>query len=372
MGFVSHRSLTLADSQKDLTGSIGRDWKLVPVVFCVDSFQRGSLSQVARRESSLERPSRLTLATYGGDSTSRPSTRSVIRVPETGGSYKLSQKLIPDLAKVVLKLKRNIEDQAAESGHQTSSLVAKLEEQRLTVNAQHETTERIAATADKLEKQSLGIALQVKVFCGRSSSDSLLAGFLFVSLEICQITLLGFCALEINRNRNRKREAVDEQKEIILPMAAQGSVLEEVKKAVSSSDLGRELDKLREAVLDKSPVQTDSLQQVIADLDTRMQICVKNIGDYVRQVAARSFADVTRESQTAFVLEHDREKTAREARGLNLRVVGLQEEVEEDTKASILQLFQNTLHVATPRVEQAFRIGRSDKRPPSDGLFCIH
>ncbi|KAL3700021.1 hypothetical protein R1sor_018043 [Riccia sorocarpa] len=226
------------------------------------------------------------------------------------GSNKMLEaaQLIPELAKVVLKLKRNVEEQASDSGRQFGSLVSKLEDQRLAVKLQQEVTKQIALTTDKLEKQSLGMALQVKVLL----------------------------------------ETVEEQRD---------------KLAISSSDQTRELGKLREVVLQTSPAKTDSIQQAITELDTKLHTYVKDLGDSVRVGAVRSFAEVTRATHTAVILEQEKEKLAREARSLNLRVVGFSEDDGEDVKASIIKLFQETLRVTDPTVEQAYRVGKGENRP---------
>ncbi|KAL3677277.1 hypothetical protein R1sor_027225 [Riccia sorocarpa] len=79
------------------------------------------------------------------------------------GSMESTQNLIPELAKVVLKVKRNTDELSAESGKRVESLTAQLEEQRVSAEVQHGTTERIAVITEKLETQTLGVALQVKI-----------------------------------------------------------------------------------------------------------------------------------------------------------------------------------------------------------------
>ncbi|KAL3693704.1 hypothetical protein R1sor_007355 [Riccia sorocarpa] len=82
----------------------------------------------------------------------------------------------------------------------------------------------------------------------------------------------------------------------------------------------------------------------LVDLDTRM----------------KTYADVTRTAQSEVMLEQEREKNARDARAKNLRIVGLEETEDENTKDKVLEFFQGVLHVE-PAVDQAWRIGRKDR-----------
>ncbi|KAL3687811.1 hypothetical protein R1sor_014120 [Riccia sorocarpa] len=87
------------------------------------------------------------------------------------------------------------------------------------------------------------------------------------------------------------------------------------------------------------------LNQVMLDMEGRLKGIVED----------------TRASQATLVREREDEQTARYTRRLNLRVVGLEELEEEDTKAIILTFFRDTLRVHTTGIEQAIRVGRNDK-----------
>ncbi|KAL3696399.1 hypothetical protein R1sor_010475 [Riccia sorocarpa] len=75
----------------------------------------------------------------------------------------------------------------------------------------------------------------------------------------------------------------------------------------------------------------------------------------------KSYADVARSTQKDWLEAQEREREARMSRRKNLRVVGLLEEEAEDTPVRVASFFKEVLKVNSPVVEQATRIGRSDK-----------
>ncbi|KAL3683279.1 hypothetical protein R1sor_001301 [Riccia sorocarpa] len=154
--------------------------------------------------------------------------------------------------------------------------------------------ERIAVLTEKLEKQTLGVALQVKVL----------------------------------------QEAVNEHKEVLLPLANCGDVIEST------------IRQTLKTTVDVTPSPPD-FQEVLSVMENRF----------------KSFAEVARESQSTLLLEQDTERAAQQARSLNLQLVGLPELEQEDTKTLVLELFNDVLKVSSPKVEMVKRVGRQDKGP---------
>ncbi|KAL3677267.1 hypothetical protein R1sor_027215 [Riccia sorocarpa] len=70
-----------------------------------------------------------------------------------------SRRLVPELTKVVFKLSKEVEEQSADR----RTLLRQLEEQKTLLALQQGVTERVAVAVDKLERQSLGVGLQLKV-----------------------------------------------------------------------------------------------------------------------------------------------------------------------------------------------------------------
>ncbi|KAL3677245.1 hypothetical protein R1sor_027195 [Riccia sorocarpa] len=114
--------------------------------------------------------------------------------------------------------------------------------------------------------------------------------------------------------------------------------------------------------------QDSSLSQIALKqeqlLETRLAVEPSNVGLKEALVELetkmRSYADVTRETQSALFQAHEKEQSARLSRCQNLRVVGLDETVGEDTKEVIMQLFSDTLQVTNHDVESVVRIGRRE------------
>ncbi|KAL3677287.1 hypothetical protein R1sor_027235 [Riccia sorocarpa] len=69
------------------------------------------------------------------------------------------------------------------------------------------------------------------------------------------------------------------------------------------------------------------------------------------------FVETSRVTQTTVLHEQEKEQASRLAQSLNVRVVGLEEETGEDTKALTMKLFWKTIHVHDPEVVQAYRTG---------------
>ncbi|KAL3677273.1 hypothetical protein R1sor_027221 [Riccia sorocarpa] len=138
-----------------------------------------------------------------------------------------------------------------------------------------------------------------------------------------------------------------------LEMIQQGFSQSTVSKAGSTGqteELAAQLAGIREDLGTVKAVQVASLpdlNQVMSDMEVRLKGIVES----------------TRTSQATLVREREDEQTARHARRMNIRVVGLEEVGEEDTTNIVLNFFWDTLRVHTPRVEQAIRVGRSDKGP---------
>ncbi|KAL3686377.1 hypothetical protein R1sor_008951 [Riccia sorocarpa] len=90
-----------------------------------------------------------------------------------------------------------------------------------------------------------------------------------------------------------------------------------------------------------------------------------DINQLTETIEARmhSYADVARSAQTEAIQEHEREKTARTARRLNLRIVGIEEQDGEEPKTTVMEFFRNSLEVANPKVESVIRIGSKDRGP---------
>ncbi|KAL3693708.1 hypothetical protein R1sor_007359 [Riccia sorocarpa] len=74
-----------------------------------------------------------------------------------------------------------------------------------------------------------------------------------------------------------------------------------------------------------------------------------------------TYAVQSREAHTTILQEREREYEDREAQSKNLRIVGLSEESDEDTLAVVLSFFTNDLQARDGQVEQAIRVGRTDK-----------
>ncbi|KAL3687812.1 hypothetical protein R1sor_014121 [Riccia sorocarpa] len=77
----------------------------------------------------------------------------------------------------------------------------------------------------------------------------------------------------------------------------------------------------------------------------------------------RSFTDAAQESQAVLQTERDKELMARHERSLNIRVVGLVEQEDEDTKILVTDFFRNTLKIHNPGVVHAFRVGKGERGP---------
>ncbi|KAL3686391.1 hypothetical protein R1sor_008965 [Riccia sorocarpa] len=77
----------------------------------------------------------------------------------------------------------------------------------------------------------------------------------------------------------------------------------------------------------------------------------------------KAFAEAAREAHVTAEAEREKEESARMARRLNLRVVGMTEESEEDTRAIVTTLFKDTLRVLEPGVVTAYRIGKREGQP---------
>ncbi|KAL3686524.1 hypothetical protein R1sor_009098 [Riccia sorocarpa] len=76
----------------------------------------------------------------------------------------------------------------------------------------------------------------------------------------------------------------------------------------------------------------------------------------------RNYVEEARSKQVTLAEEHDRESIARQARGKNIRIVGLEELPGEDTQAVVQSFFLTALQIQ-PAMETAVRVGReSGKR----------
>ncbi|KAL3681099.1 hypothetical protein R1sor_024055 [Riccia sorocarpa] len=74
----------------------------------------------------------------------------------------------------------------------------------------------------------------------------------------------------------------------------------------------------------------------------------------------RVYMDSSRVALATSAHDQDMERMARQARSLNLRIVGLPETPDENTRALVLDLFQDTLGVSDVGVDHVSRIGRSE------------
>ncbi|KAL3687821.1 hypothetical protein R1sor_014130 [Riccia sorocarpa] len=116
------------------------------------------------------------------------------------------------------------------------------------------------------------------------------------------------------------------------------------------ASVGRELQALRQEVEKQStrgetPQSAPELSRFMDSVDSRL----------------RSYAEVARVTQASLFQDQEREKADREARRLNIRIVGLEESDTEDTKEVITTFFRDDLQVRTEEIESAIRIGRRDR-----------
>ncbi|KAL3683262.1 hypothetical protein R1sor_001284 [Riccia sorocarpa] len=102
------------------------------------------------------------------------------------------------------------------------------------------------------------------------------------------------------------------------------------------------------------------------------------LNDVVKTLEAKfkTYTEESRASQTAVVQEHERERLARVRKSLNLRIAGLVEEPDEDTKEVTTVFFRDVLRVADAGLESAVRVGRKGTETCDLGtgggpFFCL-
>ncbi|KAL3677276.1 hypothetical protein R1sor_027224 [Riccia sorocarpa] len=105
--------------------------------------------------------------------------------------------------------------------------------------------------------------------------------------------------------------------------------------------------------------RTDQLKEVVQVKETSPVDLTQVQG--LMDEKLRSYADVTRQSQTTFYQEQDRERKARQVRSKNLRIVGLPEVEGDDAREVVMRFFDETLRLPTVNIEQAARIGRNER-----------
>ncbi|KAL3687822.1 hypothetical protein R1sor_014131 [Riccia sorocarpa] len=197
---------------------------------------------------------------------------------------------------------------------------------------------------------------------------------------------LGGVRAELKAVQNEVQTVKEKVEEYSGILAAQKKVLltieEKQEPRTLDTDLGRVLEKLealhslpdcRQTVADlesrlKQSIESsrDSYLTVLKQHEVSQQVNleqqVKTLAEAARESQLKT-SEVVRETQVNFLREREQEKTERMLRGLNLRVVGIPEDDQEDTKAVISSFLTDTLKVAPVTVENAMRIGRTDKGP---------
>ncbi|KAL3696403.1 hypothetical protein R1sor_010479 [Riccia sorocarpa] len=140
---------------------------------------------------------------------------------------------------------------------------------------------------------------------------------------------------------------------------------------------------------------TQELMQIVVKLDSRLdghiskttqQIqlmqdtaqTVKPQADISQALEAlegrmKTYAEVVTVTQTAALKAQDDEKAARQARSLNLRISGLEEQDGENTRERVMDFFKEDLKVVSPEISQAFRIGKGERgvRPILVKFTCL-
>ncbi|KAL3677240.1 hypothetical protein R1sor_027188 [Riccia sorocarpa] len=246
-------------------------------------------------------------------------TSQVMEIQRHAGNVAATQTLTPELAKVVLKLNRGIEDQSTE----VKTLALQLEAQGGAVALQQGLAEKMAVTVDKLERKTLGIGLQLKV----------------IQETVVQVS---------EGQSNTLTLTDDHWKTVFEELSSFQTTMEtRISPATGLDQTLGDLVSSSFSLVDEKLTQHLHLNRVMLDMETRL----------------KGIVDETRTSQANLIQEREDEQIARLARKLNLRVVGLEEVDEENTKDVVLNFFRDTLRVHTPGVEQAFRVGRNEKGP---------
>ncbi|KAL3683233.1 hypothetical protein R1sor_001255 [Riccia sorocarpa] len=90
---------------------------------------------------------------------------------------------------------------------------------------------------------------------------------------------------------------------------------------------------------------------------------LKSMVENSQEQQIRSYAEAVRETQSTFLRDQDRERNDRESRKLNIRIVGLQEGEQEDTKTTVGAFFTEALKIDNVDIISAVRVGKNEKGP---------
>ncbi|KAL3686287.1 hypothetical protein R1sor_008861 [Riccia sorocarpa] len=195
-----------------------------------------------------------------------------------------------------------------------------------------------------------------------------------------QVTALSTSIIEVRAELCSVRSRGDSQSAVQRNLSSEITLLKDMveKQSVTSADQAQEFTKWWSELGERQCILT-SLEQRLADqmtqLDNRLQTLaadqstartpapdVSNLMEAMED-KLRTYAEVSRSSQTVWLNEREKERQAIASRSRNLRIVGLPEGEEENTQEAVNSLLRDVLRVASPDVEHATRVRRSDKGP---------
>ncbi|KAL3696397.1 hypothetical protein R1sor_010474 [Riccia sorocarpa] len=110
-------------------------------------------------------------------------------------------------------------------------------------------------------------------------------------------------------------------------------------------------------------LQVSNLQEQLGKAVVPIQIQIQKEALVEMETRIRSYAYVARDSQAALLQAHEKERTVRLARSLNIHVVGLDEVESENTQEEVTRFFQDELRVISPKFDYAARVGRRESIP---------
>ncbi|KAL3677251.1 hypothetical protein R1sor_027199 [Riccia sorocarpa] len=200
------------------------------------------------------------------------------------------------------------------------------------------------------EEQHLSTKQQLKLIVGELELQRTQAAAQRLEMEQLQALLV-----EVT---SQKKEI----KRVIVAVEEQRGTVQEVGEKIETlrSSFAEERKQLLSAVQSYAEVAKNTLGQ-----SSSLGVDTGTFTDVVKHLKAKiqTYTEESRASQTAALQEHERERTARQRKALNLRIAGLVEATEEDTKEAVTVFFRDHLKVINPGVESAMRVGRNENGP---------